>query len=1528
MTRLRVLLIEDNEDDATIILRELRRAGYEAVAERVATAGGLRAALARQAWDLVSCDCNLPGFGALAALALIREHDGNVAVVVVAEEIGQELTVSLIRAGADDLVLKHNLGRLPGAVEHARRAAENRRCRSAAEAALQEEARISAALARIGQECVAAQDTTALLQRVCRSTAELLGCDYSHTALWDPEEQVFTVVAGHDTPDHWERVRALKLPLALVADRVAQLKQNGIVEAGPAELARDPGGVIIATAAAATASLYVPLWRGEELIGVHAAGYRRPVEGFAPWQRRVAAGIGHLTSLALDNAHLLNRLTRADRIKSEFLAIMSHELRTPLNHIIGFNDLLLEEAEQFTAEQADMLQTIGRSGRDVLALVNGILDVQRLEAERLPLAQPATDVAELVRQVTTPTARLTDSKDLQVICELPPELPAVHTDPGKLKAVLRNLIINAVKFTPRGSVTISAEPEGDGVLFTVADTGVGIPHEVLPFIFEPFRQGDASLTRQHGGVGLCLYIVRREVERLGGEVTVESEVGRGSTFRVWIPCEQRPRTKVAAGPQTDASTLSAEFFDATSDLVHTATPDGRLLYANRGWRAALGYESDELCALCLDDIVHPQSRAAFQQARQRALGGDPIHGLRVKYIAKDGRTVELKGSIRCRFANGEPFSMLCVYQNVTEHAEAQRQAEERFALAVRGSKDGIWDWDLTTRELYFSSRWKQMLGLPEHATGELWRPRVHPDDVEKLAAAVAPILDGASDSFECEHRLLHADGTYRWTLARGVVLRDATGKPYRMAGSQTDITERKQAEEALREARASLEIAVMAARAGLWDWDLQTGETHYSESWRTFFGYTAAEFDGSMEAWSKIVHPDDLERLAGSTSAATAIADPAAHYAEEFRLRHKDGTYHWVLSRATVLRDATGTPQRMVGAHVDITDQQQMKLALQEAEASLQLATESAKVAVWKCNLRTLTIRFSSGWKRVLGREESTLTLAALWDLVHPDDRAKTTEAMQEYLQGRAAAYETEQRMLHADGSYRWVLSRGVVTHDTAGRPAHWFGADIDVTERKRIELALQEAQTSAQLAAESAKVAVWRSDLRTLTIRYSSGWKRVLGRDEGEIPLATLWDLVHPDDRDRAIVAMQEHFHGRTSLYENEQRMLHADGSYRWVLTRSTIAYDIEGRPCGQYGADIDITERKALEEALRRSEEEYRHLVEDITDIIYTADREGRVTYMSPVAERLYGYAPVEVLDRPFSDFIFPEDLPGVVEGFRAAVSGNPQPHDHRIVTKAGDVRWVRNHTRTIMKDGQIVGLRGVMSDVTERRRAEDALRALTATLEQQVAERTRQFVAVNERLQLITDNMLDLLSQVSLEWVFQYVSPAHERVLGYAPQQLVGKSVLDFLHPDDIAPVTAIIEAAIRNASSGQAEFRFRHADGHYVWLETVGRLLLDDHGVPVGAVLNGRDVTERKQAEEEIRRRSEELARFNRLAVGRELRMIELKQQANDLARQLGKAPPYPLAFLRAGDGPPADHLDADGSALPGSGPLQPKASTKA
>ncbi|MBI5503717.1 MAG: PAS domain S-box protein [Deltaproteobacteria bacterium] len=402
-------------------------------------------------------------------------------------------------------------------------------------------------------------------------------------------------------------------------------------------------------------------------------------------------------------------------------------------------------------------------------------------------------------------------------------------------------------------------------------------------------------------------------------------------------------------------------------------------------------------------------------------------------------------------------------------------------------------------------------------------------------------------------------------------------------------------------------------------------------------------------------------------------------------------------------------------------------------------------------------------------------------------------------------------------------------------------------------------------MAAESAKVAVWTCDLRTFTLRFLSAWKPVLGREESALPLAEIWELVHPDDRARTIAALNEHLEGRAAVYESEQRMLHADGSYRWVLSRGVVSYDDQDWPSHFSGADIDVTDRKTLEETLQRSEERFRYLVENITDVIYTTDLEGRVTYMSPVAERLYGYSAAEMLDRPFSDFIFPEDLAEVAGGLRQAVSGNPQPHDHRIVSKAGNVCWVRNNTTAIVKDGRIVGLRGIISDVTDRRLAEDSLRALTGTLEQQVAERTRETLAATERIRLITDNTSDMLSQVSLDGVYQYVSPAHERILGYATQELLGKSVVDLLHPDDLDRITNSIQEVLGGAATEKAEFRYRHADGHYVWMETTGKVLLDDDGSPYGAVLAGRDITERRHLEAELRQ-SHKMEAVGRLAGG--------------------------------------------------------------
>ncbi|TMA59345.1 MAG: PAS domain-containing sensor histidine kinase, partial [Deltaproteobacteria bacterium] len=230
----------------------------------------------------------------------------------------------------------------------------------------------------------------------------------------------------------------------------------------------------------------------------------------------------------------------ANRAKSEFLATMSHELRTPLNVILGYIALLLEEAfGSLSEEQAHSLQRINGSAKELLDLITAVLDVSRLEAGRLPVQVQAVAVAALLEEVKTETQGVREQSSLEFVWRVERELPLTYTDPGKLKVVIKNLIGNAVKFTEQGSITVDAHPRAGGIEISVADTGIGISSEVLPVIFEPFRQLESATVHGYKGTGLGLYIVKRLLELLGGTISVESEVGRGSTFRVWVPISEK-----------------------------------------------------------------------------------------------------------------------------------------------------------------------------------------------------------------------------------------------------------------------------------------------------------------------------------------------------------------------------------------------------------------------------------------------------------------------------------------------------------------------------------------------------------------------------------------------------------------------------------------------------------------------------------------------------------------------------------------------------------------------------------------------------------------------------------------------------------------------------------------------------------------------------------------------------------------------------------------------------------------------------
>jgi PAS domain S-box-containing protein len=403
--------------------------------------------------------------------------------------------------------------------------------------AQQAETQYSSALARVGQELISSLATPALHGDLCRVTAAVLECDFSATFLWNAWEGAYSAAASHgDTPEGWEALRVMRLTPAVVATLLAGLAPTGLIRIN--ELAaNDPLRRALTGAHAVVDAIVVALRRGSEIIGFQCAS-RSQGNAFTRQHERIARGVAQIASIALENARLVEELERAGRIKSDFVATMSHELRTPLNVIIGYHDLLLEgEFGDLTEAQAERLRRADQSARELLDLINTTLDLSRLEARRMPLQVHDIDLAAVVRELDAEIASMRTKPGVRFAWSLASALPPLRTDPVKLKVVLKNLIHNAIKFTDAGEVTVSVWSVPGRVEFEVTDTGIGIAPDLLAAIFEPFRQADGSSTRSYGGVGLGLYIVRRLLDLLGGGVTVESEVGRGSRFRFWVPTE-------------------------------------------------------------------------------------------------------------------------------------------------------------------------------------------------------------------------------------------------------------------------------------------------------------------------------------------------------------------------------------------------------------------------------------------------------------------------------------------------------------------------------------------------------------------------------------------------------------------------------------------------------------------------------------------------------------------------------------------------------------------------------------------------------------------------------------------------------------------------------------------------------------------------------------------------------------------------------------------------------------------------------
>ena len=266
-----------------------------------------------------------------------------------------------------------------------------------------------------------------------------------------------------------------------------------------------------------------------------------------------------------------------------------------------------------------------------------------------------------------------------------------------------------------------------------------------------------------------------------------------------------------------------------------------------------------------------------------------------------------------------------------------------------------------------------------------------------------------------------------------------------------------------------------------------------------------------------------------------------------------------------------------------------------------------------------------------------------------------------------------------------------------------------------------------------------------------------------------------------------------------------------------------------------VDVTERKRAESLLRASEERYRTLVETSHDLIWSVDAQGRYTFVNRAVRQLYGYEPEEMLGHPFTDFLSPEDQRRALQALESiAIEGHKFGFECEALRKDGRA-VVHQANATAVRDvhGDLIGVRGTTTDITERVRAQEAL---------QRSER---------HFRSLIENAADLIAIIGPDGTVRYVSPSHTRVLGYQPEEIVGRSAFDFVHPDDVALVLETFQhAVLETETTASAEFRFRHLDGSWCHLEGVAKNALDNP-VVAGIIVNSRDITARKRAEEALR-----------------------------------------------------------------------------
>lgn len=667
----------------------------------------------------------------------------------------------------------------------------------------------------------------------------------------------------------------------------------------------------------------------------------------------------------------------------------------------------------------------------------------------------------------------------------------------------------------------------------------------------------------------------------------------------------------------------------------------------------------------------------------------------------------------------DPALSVALVKSVAERdewIEEVSRSERLYRTIADHIPAGVMIADSSNRRTYVNRRACEITGYSEEellAGVDL----LHPDDIEGRRVreeAYEKLIPGSYH----EARYLRKDGSVVWVTVSWSPFVDDRGECAGLCVVFTDITEQILARSAMRSAESVYRILAEAIPSGVLITD-RTGRNIYANAQAArMTGYSVEE----LLAGASLLHPEDEE---AHRIYARVFEQWPSGAGYETRLVRKDGSTIWVLVAWQVITGDKGEPEGICSVFTDITERKAAELACRTAESSYTSLAEAAGDIVWQMDLEGKFTYVSQSVAHY-GYTHDDWLGHSIAEFLPEHERSRFLKRFAEDV-ANPGSRRHEVEMLRRDGSTAWMdVSIDYVIED--GIPTRLIGLARDITQRKRAEFAHRESEERFETLVRNVPGAVYRCAVdEHWTMEFiSEGIRDISGYPAADFVdnrVRSYASIIHPDDTE-SVAEVVARGVATGESYTIEYRIVHSDGGTRWVFERGRAIRDAAGCVRCLDGVILDATGTKRVQEDLEASEDRYRSIVENASELIMLTRADGVITYMSPRCRQITGYEPEEIVGRQVN-LAPPEDLPAAMERFKGALSGEPgRDAQSRIVTKSGEIRWISHSWSPIFRDGKLHTVVSVVSDITELKRIEEIRRIAHENLERAL-ELQKQFL-----------------------------------------------------------------------------------------------------------------------------------------------------------------------------------------------------------